>query len=328
MKILLELPTWLGDAVMATSAIDSLLRYHPDAEVTLFGSFVATETLKAHPQVTGTVVDRTREGFRPWNIYRTAKALGPYDLALSFRSHFSSTILLHLSQSKKIYQYRKKTIDHRPSTIDHFHQVERYQHFINAITGRRESPGPLRLDWTPQIYKKPTLGINPGATYGSAKRWYPERFAEVAAAFAPEYEILIFGGPGETDIASDIEKDLKKRGIRHLRNLAGKTTIPELCSAIGELDLFLTNDSGPMHIAAAYQVPTVAIFGPTKWRETSQWKNPRGILIRREMECSPCMKRSCPLKHHACMKEITAAEVIEAAQKLLSYKGKDSQNLS
>jgi heptosyltransferase-2 len=69
-----------------------------------------------------------------------------------------------------------------------------------------------------------------------------------------------------------------------------------------------------MHVAAAYQVPTVAIFGPTKHKETSQWKNHKSIIVREDIECAPCMKRECPLKHHECMKKITAAQVIEAAK--------------
>jgi heptosyltransferase-2 len=71
-----------------------------------------------------------------------------------------------------------------------------------------------------------------------------------------------------------------------------------------------------MHIAAAYQVPTISIFGPTKHKETSQWQNENNKMIRHEMDCSPCMKRECPLGHHECMKNITASEVIEAVQTL------------
>ena len=99
-------------------------------------------------------------------------------------------------------------------------------------------------------------------------------------------------------------------------NLAGKTNIKELCSNIGGCSLFITNDSGPMHVAAAYQVPTVAIFGPTKHKETSQWMNEKSKIVRHDIDCSPCMKRECPLKHHECMTSITASEVIEAVKEL------------
>jgi heptosyltransferase-2 len=121
---------------------------------------------------------------------------------------------------------------------------------------------------------------------------------------------VIFGGPGEEEIAKDIESAIHRAGIENVENLAGKTTIPELLSRIGGLAWMVTNDSGPMHVAAAYQVPTVALFGPTKHKETQQWHNPHSHILRKEMACAPCMKRSCPLKHHDCMKLITADEVI------------------
>ena len=95
-----------------------------------------------------------------------------------------------------------------------------------------------------------------------------------------------------------------------------KTNIKELCANIGGCSLFVTNDSGPMHVAAAYQVPTVAIFGPTKYKETSQWMNEKSKIVRHEMDCSPCMKRECPLGHHECMTTITADEVIDAIKEL------------
>jgi len=321
MKILIELPTWLGDAVMATPALENLYAAYPDAEIALVGSYVATEALKAHPRVTRVVVDTTRQGgLRPLNVYRLAKKLGPHDLALSFRSHFYSRLLLTLTGSQTRHIYHKTEILKRQTTNDKrriVHQVEKYTAFINHITGHDDTAGPLRLDWPAKHYPRPTLGINPGASYGSAKRWYPEKFAEVAASLADRFDIVIFGGPNETDIAGDIEKIIRERNIENVSNLAGKTTIPELCSAIGGLDLFLTGDSGPMHVAAAYQVPTVTIFGPTKWLETSQWQNPKSLIVRHDLECAPCMKRTCPLKHHECMKGIEAAEVLEAVGKLL-----------
>jgi heptosyltransferase-2 len=173
----------------------------------------------------------------------------------------------------------------------------------------------LKIYFEPVKYEKSTLGINPGASYGSAKRWYPEKFAEVALALSKQYDIVIFGGPSEVDIANDIERELEKANISNYQNIAGKTSIKELSQKIGGLDLFITGDSGPMHVAAAYKVPTIAIFGPTKEKETSQWHNPHAMIVKKEMDCAPCMKRVCPLKHHDCMKLIVAHDVIEIINK-------------
>ena len=99
--------------------------------------------------------------------------------------------------------------------------------------------------------------------------------------------------------------------------MAGLTTIPELIEKIAGLSLFITNDSGPMHIAAAYKVKTVSIFGPTKFTETNQWRNDKnGLIVTKNLDCAPCMKRECPLKHHNCMKLVTANDVLEAITKL------------
>jgi len=110
---------------------------------------------------------------------------------------------------------------------------------------------------------------------------------------------------------------IRINGIKNVINLAGKTSIAKLVSHIAGLDLFITGDSGPMHIAAAYKVPTVAIFGPTKHKETCQWKNPKSLIVRKELECSPCMKRTCPIKTHECMKEITSKDVLKVVEKIM-----------
>jgi heptosyltransferase II len=123
---------------------------------------------------------------------------------------------------------------------------------------------------------------------------------------------MIFGGADELEFAEEIEGHLKKNNISNYLNLAGKTSISELSNYISNLDIFITGDSGPMHIAASLDIPTIALFGPTNPIETSQWKNPHSVTIKKDLECQPCMKRTCPLKHHNCMKLIEAREVIDS----------------
>ena len=131
-----------------------------------------------------------------------------------------------------------------------------------------------------------------------------------------EYDIVIFGGPSEIDIAGDIKQALIDSSVKNYKNLAGNTTITELINKISSLDLFITGDSGPMHIAAAFQIPTVAIFGPTKDKETSQWMNKKSIIVKKNLNCQPCMKRTCPLQHHDCMNLIKAVDVLNTVDKL------------
>jgi len=322
MRILIILPNWLGDAVMATPAIELLSSYHPNARFTFVGSYVTVEALKHHPLCERAIVDETKQASsRLLATYKLAKELGEFSLAVSFRNQLHASLLLRFTSTviciARASWHSRFLLSHTPNIKTSQHLVKQYSELamINVDSFNHEIPN-LKLYIEPKKYERPSLGINAGATYGSAKRWYPERFAEVGAAFSDKYDIIIFGGPNEVEMAQDIEDNLIASNVKNYINLAGKTDIEELCSCIGGCSLFITNDSGPMHVAAAYQVPTIAIFGPTKYKETSQWKNEKSKIIRHEMECSPCMKRECPLKHHDCMKGITASEVIEAVKEI------------
>ncbi len=322
MKILVILPNWLGDAIMATPAIELLSKYHPNARFTFVGSYVSIEAIKYHPLCERAIVDETKKASsRLMATYKLAKELGEFSLAISFRNQLHSSLLLRFTSTviciARSSWHSKLLLSHTPKIKTSQHLVKQYSELamINVDSFNYEIPN-LKLYIQAKTYEKPTLGINAGATYGSAKRWYPERFAEVAAAFSDKYDIVVFGGPNEVEMAQEIEENLKILHIKNYINIAGKTDIKELCSFIGGCSLFITNDSGPMHVAAAYQVPTIAIFGPTKHEETSQWKNEKSKIVRHEMDCSPCMKRECPLKHHECMTTITAQEVIRAVRNL------------
>ena len=310
MKILIEIPTWLGDCVMATPAIENTVNFYNDVEITFIGSFVSIEALKNHPKAIKTfVLDK-----KYTSLYKISRDLGNFDAFFSFRSSIRSKFLKFLISAKKKYQFDKNKYQNR-------HQVEKYNDFINDSLESDLTAGKLVLhanDLKLRIKNSPLpiLGINPGASYGSAKRWYPQEFAKVARELSAEYNIVIFGGPGETDIAGDIEQALINSGIKNYKNIAGNTTITELINKIASIDLFITGDSGPMHVAAAFQVPTVAIFGPTKDKETSQWMNKKSIIVKKNLDCQPCMKRTCPLQHHNCMNLIKAVDVLNAVSRI------------
>ena len=306
MKLLIELPTWLGDCVMVTPAIENIVNFNNDVEITFIGSFVSIEAMKNHPKVVKTVV--LDKKYRV--LYKTARNLGEFDYFFSFRSSLRTKFLKFLISAKNKYQFDKNKYQHR-------HQVEKYNDFINDSLDINFPPGKLLLSTiSSQSSTQKTVGINPGASYGSAKRWYPEEFAKVASELSDRYDIVIFGGPGEVDIALDIEKLLIKKDVKNYKNLAGKTTIPELINHISNLDLFITGDSGPMHVAATFEVPTVAIFGPTKDDETSQWMNEKSLIVKKNLDCQPCMKRTCPLGHHDCMNLIKAVDVLDSVKSL------------
>ena len=151
------------------------------------------------------------------------------------------------------------------------------------------------------------IGINPGAAYGSAKCWLPERFKELSLKLLKDSKIklLYFGDQGGAPVVDEICKNLPSDRVV---NLATKTTLRELMAFIDACDLFLTNDSGPMHMAAALCTPLLALFGSTSAIATGPYLT--GEIIHKQVACSPCYRRECPIDFR-CMKQITVDEVYQ-----------------
>jgi heptosyltransferase-2 len=156
------------------------------------------------------------------------------------------------------------------------------------------------------------IGVSPGAAYGNAKRWIPERFAEAARdlAKARGASIAVFGSAAERDLC---ERVASADGLRAV-NLAGRTTLREFISCAAACSLYLTNDSGAMHIAGALGVPTVAVFGATDHTTTGP-SGSHTAVVREPVECSPCLLRECPIDHR-CMTRVTVERVTEAGLEL------------
>lgn len=308
MKLLIELPTWLGDAVMATPAIENIFHHYPNAEVSLIGSINSIQVFKYHPKVSKTFLLNRKIV----SLARDIISFEEFDVFFSFRGSLRARVNKLIIPAKRKFQFNFQRYTSK-------HQVEKYNCFVNESLGINSIPKKLIIHKHAQKKQKKNklLGINPGASYGSAKRWYPKKFTDVAVELSSKYEIIIFGSKSEKDFAKDIEKNLIDKSITNYQNLAGKTNLTELISKISELDLFVTGDSGPMHVAAAFEVPTVAIFGPTNHEETSQWMNKKSVIVKKNLNCQPCMKRKCPLKHHKCMKLIEASEINDEIKKII-----------
>lgn len=162
----------------------------------------------------------------------------------------------------------------------------------------------------------PVIGVSPGAAFGTAKRWLPERFAESACTLAARLNAMValHGSASERELCEAVKALISARGIRAV-NYAGRTTLEEFIERAAASVLFLSNDSGAMHIASALGVPTVAIFGATNPVTTG----PAGRLsriVRQPVDCSPCLLRECPIDHR-CMTSIPHETVSQAAIDLL-----------
>src|ERR1035441_10258888 len=199
----------------------------------------------------------------------------------------------------------------RAGLVEHLPDVEAIR--LGGIDAAREAGGrrlaALGIDG-------PVIGISPGAAYGDAKRWLSERFAEAGGQIAgtSQTSVLIFGSGVERPLCEAVAETLRASGAA-VHNLAGETTLGQFIDLAAACRLFLTNDSGAMHIASALAVPTIAIFGATDDAGTG----PTGPLargVREPADCAPCLLRECPIDHR-CMTRVSAARVTEAALQLL-----------
>jgi heptosyltransferase-2 len=160
------------------------------------------------------------------------------------------------------------------------------------------------------------MGICPGAAFGTAKRWLPERFAETGLRLYRQAGLtpVVFGTPQERDVCADVAARMTAAGVT-TRNLAGETTLRDFIEMAAACRLFLTNDSGSMHLAAAAGTPTVAVFGATDFTTTGP-ASPSARVVYRKVDCSPCQLRVCPIDHR-CMRAVDVETVAETALNLL-----------
>jgi heptosyltransferase-2 len=158
------------------------------------------------------------------------------------------------------------------------------------------------------------VGLNPGAAFGRAKRWWPDRYAALAERLGRRAgaRVAILGSASERPLAERIAALLPTPP----RILCGETDLGGLVGVLSELRLLITNDSGPMHLASALGTSTLGVFGPTDWRETAP-RGARAAIVRQDIPCAPCKLRECPIDHR-CMREVTVDRVTTAALELMS----------
>lgn len=342
-RLLVRGPNWIGDAVMSEPALTALRELFPTAEITLLVKPAVAELLRGHPALSQILVYEDpgqHDGITGKLILAGTLRRLQFDLAVLFQNAFEAALLTFLAGIPRRYGYatdgRRFLLSDPiavPERTKSGHQVQYYLDLLRPLGSERPAGSPRlflsdeegqamdqRLAEAGLAESDLLVGLNPGSTYGSAKRWLPERFAETADRLICEYgmhnghsvRVVIVGARGEEALGGAIADRMQVKPIQ----LSGRTTIRELMAVIKRCGLFLTNDTGPMHIAAAFGVPVVTLFGPTDARTTS----PVGsgyTIVRHPVECAPCLLRECPIDHR-CMTGISVDEVYEAAVKQLT----------
>jgi len=333
--IMVRATNWIGDAVMSLPALEALHARFPDSQIVLVAKPWVSEVYWNHPAVSRQIVydaegeHRGARGF--WKLVRKLRS-ERFDAAILFQNAVQAAwmawcagipvrigyardgrswllseaveVPLRAAYGHEAYYYlqllfRSGLID-KPQTVEevHLHLAESERKWAVKQLQTVGLGGQRFL-----------LGICPGASFGPAKRWLPERFANLADRLiaALDADVLIFGSRAERPLAEAVAGAMAHTPIL----VAGKTTLREFMALLAKCHLVVTNDSGPMHLAAALGLPLLAIFGSTNERATG----PLGLrarVIKHHVECSPCGLRQCPIDFR-CMTGISVDDVYLAA---------------
>jgi heptosyltransferase-2 len=336
-RLLVRSTNWIGDAVMTTPAVRAIRRNFPAAEITLL----------AKPWVLPVFAHSSRiDRFLVYDVKGRHRGLaGRWRLIGDIRRrHFDAAILLQNAFEAALitaaagipvrigFDTDGRTLlltdpVRRPPGIKKRHQTDYYLQILRgsgllarddrleltlAEADRKRAVGRLEAEGVGS--GKPLVGLNPSATFGPAKQWPEDRFAALGDWIADRYgaRILIFGGPGDEVLGRRIADRMRHRPV----NLAGRTELAEAMALIGILDLFITNDSGLMHVAAALDAPLIAIFGSTDPVATGPWGS-RSRVVRTDVPCSPCLKPFCRYGHLDCMRRIGVERLQQEAAAIL-----------
>jgi heptosyltransferase-2 len=322
-RLLVRAPNWIGDVVLSLPALRDLRRAFPAARIEVLARASVAELYGAVPEVDGVLESR--------GVRADAAALGSrFDAGVLLPNSFASALTLWRAGIPERWGYatdaRGFLLTRRcrvPARVRRQSQVYYYRAMLEglglAVSGTPDASLACPQAWAPHADAvldgaAPWIGVNPGAYYGSAKRWPPERFAAAAELVARRTgaAVAIVGSASERPLGEAIAAQL---GVR-ARVLCGETTLAGLVAILSRLRLLLTNDSGPMHLAAALGTPLVAVFGSTDWTETAPFGE-RARVVRADTECAPCLLRDCPIDHR-CMTRVGVDEVAAAALSLLA----------
>jgi len=314
-RIVVRSPNWLGDAVMSVPTARAFKLGRPDAHLAILSPTKLADLWRRVPEV-----DEVIEIAAGESVFATARKIrGRFVVAVLFPNSLRSALEAWLAGIPRRVGFRGhqrarllNQIVPEPSIARHpEHHADHYWR-IATHCGAEQKPDSLaRWERTGDII---TIGICPGAEYGPAKRWPPERFREVITQVNMHLACrwIIVGTPGDACVAAQIAE-----GFPNVTDLTGKTSLSGLMDVLCGLHGLLTNDTGTMHLADMLGVPLVAVFGSTEPLLTGP-RAERSRVIRHHVECSPCYLRTCPIDFR-CMREISTQAVVDALEELVGF---------
>ncbi len=336
-KILIRSTNWIGDAVMTTPAVRAIRKNFPNAKISILAKPWVTPVFESSPYIDNILIyDDAGKHKGLAGKLRLASDLKEYrfDAAILLQNAFEAALITFFAGIPCRIGYntdaRGFLLTHSVSCTPQIKKMHQTGYYLGILQGIGIETDGLGLDLVvDKKYQKRAaeileehgisradrlVGINPSATFGPAKQWFPERYAALSDKIHEIFgaRILLFGGPGDKELGRRISKMMKYPPV----DLSGKTDLGEAMALINICNLFITNDSGLMHVAAALDIPLIAIFGSTNPVTTG----PKGLnsrIVRIPVECSPCLKPKCPKGHLKCMNQINVDMVFEAVKELL-----------
>lgn len=340
-RILIRGTNWIGDVVMSLPAVSSVRRTFPHARISVLAKPWVADLYRSCPDVDDVIVFQSpgRHDGVGGKVCLTDELRGErFDLALLLQNAIEAALIAWRARIPLRAGYDSDWRGlllthsvHRTRAIRKVHQIDYYLEMVRALgftvagkdihlipdDGACTVAGKILTGHG--VYKEDILiGIAPGATYGPAKMWFPDRFAAVADRLADEFSarVILFGSAGDRERAGCVQQ----HATRNLINLAGETSLKEAMALISRCNLFISNDSGLMHLAGALDVPLVAVFGSTN-PETTSPPGGKSRIIYRDVPCSPCLKEVCPTDFR-CMDLIQVDDVYDVSSRLLQPKGR------
>lgn len=334
--IIVRMPNWLGDLVMATPILADIRQQWPYAHITAMCQGQTGALLEGNPHINKIFSFNKPRGLVKKLMNKEIDVLlrkGHYDLGILLTNSLSSAWWFWRGYVKKRIGYAAIGRNWLLTDAIPFPKERHQQHLVKTYKMLLSSLNVPLSQTAPALYISEQerqavrhvleskqialdsflIGINPGAAYGSAKCWLPERYQQVAKKLLEHQNVnlLFFGDKAGASLVQEICTGLPSERVL---NLAGQTTLRQLMTFIQSCRVFLTNDSGPMHIASALNVPLVALFGSTSDVTTGPYKG--GKVIHKHVACSPCYRRTCPIDFR-CMKNIEVEEVYQTLNKLI-----------
>jgi len=338
MRFVIAQTSFLGDVVLSTPVFAVLRRRYPAAHITVLVRPDVAAILEGHPHVDAVLTDDKRGrdgGVGSWRVVRTLRA-GRFDVAVALHKSFRTAWVLAAAgigrrigfrQSPGWFLYHRR-VNRNPAQ----HDVERNLSILAGLgMDPEESPVRPYLACHPDAVHRfhtalgqrgvdparPLVGLAPGSAWAT-KRWTVDGYAMLLDALQRDLgaTAVLLGAPGDAAYAAEVQRTAGGAGV----NLVGRTDLGMLVAAIDQCVVLVANDSAPVHIAVARDTPVVAIFGPTVPRQGFGPYTDRARVVERDLPCRPCGRHGgarCPLGTHACMRDITVADVHRAVEEVL-----------